>query len=112
MAFTHPTRSLCDHFLSKMNIQTDYYDPAIAPEALAQAFRPNTSLLYMESPSSLTFEMQDVPNLAALAREKGAKSIIDQHLGNPLFISARSNMAWIYRFIRERNISQAIRTRS
>ena len=81
----HPTRSLCDHFLSKMNIQTDYYDPAIAPEALAQAFRPNTSLLYMESPSSLTFEMQDVPNLAALAREKGAKSIIDNTWATPLY---------------------------
>ncbi|HTN10879.1 MAG TPA: cystathionine beta-lyase [Acetobacteraceae bacterium] len=76
-----PTRNFCDNFLDRFGVATTYYDPCITAEALAPMFQPNTTVLYTESPGSHTFEVQDVPALAALAHSKGAKVLMDNTWG-------------------------------
>ncbi len=76
-----PARGFCDHFLSKMGIATTYYDPCIDAAGVAKLFQANTTVLYLESPGSHTFEVQDVPALSAVARSKGAKVLMDNTWG-------------------------------
>jgi len=71
-----PTRRFCDTKLSRYQIETTYYDPMIGA-GIEGLFRDNTKILFMESPGSLTFEVQDVPAMAAAARSKGIISVID-----------------------------------
>jgi cystathionine beta-lyase len=72
-----PTRRFCDQALRRFGIATRYYDPAtLAADLLAMAV-PATRLIVMESPSSLTFEVQDVPAIAALARARGILTLVD-----------------------------------
>jgi cystathionine beta-lyase len=76
-----PTRTFCDGLLRRYGITTTYYDPMATPEALRPLFRPNTRVLFTESPGSHTFEVQDIPALAALAHELGAKVFLDNTWG-------------------------------
>jgi cystathionine beta-lyase len=76
-----PTRSFCDRFLTRYGVATTYYDPVIAPDDLARLMRPATRVLFLESPGSHTFELQDVPALAAVARAHGAKVLMDNTWG-------------------------------
>jgi hypothetical protein len=55
-----PTRHFCDRTLRRFGVTTSYYDPRIGA-GIEALIRPNTRLIYMESPGSLTFEVQDVP---------------------------------------------------
>lgn len=70
------TRELCDGLLAGLGIETTYYDPLIGP-GLAKLFRPNTRVLYLESPGSQTFEVQDVPLLSAIAHQHDAVVVLD-----------------------------------
>jgi cysteine-S-conjugate beta-lyase len=79
-----PTRRFCRQTLSRFGVATTFYDPCAGDE-LEALFRPTTRVLFMESPGSLTFEMQDVPRLAALARARGAFSVVDNTWATPLF---------------------------
>jgi cystathionine beta-lyase len=76
-----PTRGLAEGLLAGWGVATTFYDPTTTAEALAEHFRPETRVLFLESPGSHTFEMQDVPALAALARARGAVSMIDNTWG-------------------------------
>ncbi len=82
-----PTRRFARDTLPRYGVEASFYDPCAGAggrtdvEAL---FRPNTRLLYMESPGSLTFEMQDVPLLADVARSRDAISVIDNTWATPL----------------------------
>jgi cystathionine beta-lyase len=76
-----PTRIFCDGLLRRYGITTTYYDPMATPEALRPLFQPNTRVLFTESPGSHTFEVQDIPALAALAHELGAKVFLDNTWG-------------------------------
>ena len=76
-----PARSLAEGMLAGWGVETTFYDPTTTAEALAPLWRPNTRVLYLESPGSHTFEMQDVPALCALARARGAVSMIDNTWG-------------------------------
>jgi cystathionine beta-lyase len=80
-----PGRSFCDHMLRDLGIATTYYDPCISAEGLAALFQPNTTVLYLESPGSHTFEVQDVPALAAVAHARGAKVLLDNTWGIHFF---------------------------
>ncbi len=71
-----PTRRFCDSKLSRYHIETTYYDPMVGA-GIADLFRDNSKILFLESPGSLTFEVQDVPAMAALARDRGIITIID-----------------------------------
>ncbi|QYU66744.1 cystathionine beta-lyase [Leptolyngbya sp. 15MV] len=76
-----PARNLAEGLMTGWGIETQFYDPRITAEGLAGLWRPNTRVLYLESPGSHTFEVQDVPALTALARARGAVSILDNTWG-------------------------------
>ncbi|MEJ1159504.1 cystathionine beta-lyase [Prosthecomicrobium sp. N25] len=80
----HPCRHFCDTVLKRMGVETEYYDPAVGA-GIAALFRPNTRAVYLEAPGSLTFEMQDVPAIAAAARARGIVSIMDNTWATPVF---------------------------
>ncbi len=76
-----PARNLAEGLLKGWGIETVYYDPCIDAAGLEALWTPNTKVLYLESPGSHTFEVQDVPALTAVARAKGAVSMIDNTWG-------------------------------
>lgn len=82
-----PARTLCDRMLAGFGIETTYYDPRLGGR-IAELIRPNTRLVYMESPGSLTFEVQDVPAIVAAARTAGALSVIDNTWATPIGFKA------------------------
>jgi cystathionine beta-lyase len=71
-----PTRRFCDQILARFGVETEYYEPRIGA-GIAELIRPNTAVVYLESPGSLTLEVQDVPAIAAAARAAGVLSVID-----------------------------------
>src|SRR6185437_15727038 len=76
-----PARSFCDTMLKRMAIETTYYDPDIDEAGIAALMRPNTTVVYTESPGSHTFEVQDVPAIARAAHAGGAKVLMDNTWG-------------------------------
>ena len=79
-----PTRQLCDRLLRRMGVETTYYDPEIGG-AIETLFRPTTRAVLAESPGSQSFEVQDVPAIAAVAHARGACLILDNTWATPLF---------------------------
>jgi len=79
-----PTRKFCDGVLARYAIATTYYDPLIGGR-IADLIRPNTRAIFVESPGSLSFEMQDVPAIAAAAHAKGAVVLMDNTWASPLY---------------------------
>ena len=79
-----PARNFCDKVLRRCGVETTYYDPLVG-EGIAGLMRPNTRVVYLESPGSLTFEVQDVPAIAAAAHRHGARVLMDNTWGTPLF---------------------------
>jgi cystathionine beta-lyase len=78
-----PTREFCDVVLARHGIETTYYDPLVGG-GIAALFRPRTRLIWVESPGSLTFEVQDVPAIAAAAHEAGILVAADNTWATPL----------------------------
>jgi cystathionine beta-lyase len=78
-----PTRRFCDNHLRRLGIDVEYYDP-VAGAAIADRFKPNTKVVFAESPGSLTFEVQDIPAIAAVAHARGAKLVLDNTWATPL----------------------------
>jgi cystathionine beta-lyase len=72
-----PTRRFCDQVLGRFGAPTRYFAADASPEAVMAMVTPATRLIVMESPGSLTFEMQDVPAIARLARERGVLTLLD-----------------------------------
>jgi len=79
-----PTRRFCDRTLARYGVETTYYDP-LAGASIASSMRPNTRAVYLESPGSLTFEVQDFPAIAAAAHERGAAVIHDNTWATGVF---------------------------
>lgn len=79
-----PTRNFCQGLLKSFGVETTYYDPLIGG-GLAALMRPNTRLVFCESPGSHTFEMQDLPAIAAAAHKGGALVAVDNTWASPLF---------------------------
>ncbi len=82
-----PTRRYADSVLARYGVEVEYYDP-LAGEGIQELFRANTQLVYLESPGSLTFEVQDVPAITAAARTRGILSVLDNTWATPLFFDA------------------------
>jgi cysteine-S-conjugate beta-lyase len=82
-----PTRRLCDDYLHPRGITTTYYDP-LAGAAIAALITPDTRVIFLESPGSLTFEVQDVPAIVAVAKAHGLITMIDNTWATPLFLPA------------------------
>jgi cysteine-S-conjugate beta-lyase len=84
-----PTRSLCDGLLKRFGVETSYYDPLIGSE-IGTLMRGNTAAIFMESPGSLTFEVQDVPAIVAVAQASGIATIIDNTWATSLYFKPLS----------------------
>ena len=78
-----PTRLFADQVLKKFGVETTYYEPTIGG-GIASLFRPNTRAVLMESPGSLSFEVQDVPAIVAAARAANVTTIMDNTWATPL----------------------------
>jgi cystathionine beta-lyase len=76
-----PTRRFCDRVLRRYGVVVRYHPPRLDPQALLALATPATRLIVIESPGSLTMEMQDVAGVAALAREKGILTLMDNTWG-------------------------------
>jgi cystathionine beta-lyase len=72
-----PTRRFCDRVLKRFGVEVDYYDPRRPPEAVFEDAPANLRLVVLESPGSLSMEMQDVGAVARAARERGVLTLID-----------------------------------
>src|SRR5215468_5514669 len=76
-----PARSFADSVLTRYGVALTYYDPLIDEAGIADLMRPNTAVVYLESPGSHTFEVQDVPAIARAAHAGGAKVLMDNTWG-------------------------------
>jgi cysteine-S-conjugate beta-lyase len=79
-----PARQFCDDVLAKFGVEVTYYDGTIGA-GIAGLMKPNTSVVYLESPGSLTFEVQDVPAIARVAQHHGVKVLMDNTWASPIF---------------------------
>jgi cystathionine beta-lyase len=79
-----PTRRFCDRMLKRMGIETTYYDPLVGG-GIHDLIRPETKVVFTESPGSLTFEVQDIPAIAAEAKKRGCIVMIDNTWASPLY---------------------------
>ena len=82
-----PTRIFCDRILKRFGVETTYYDPLIGAK-IDTLFRPNTRLVFLESPGSMTFEIQDVPAIASAARGRGILTLLDNSWATPYLFPA------------------------
>ena len=82
-----PTRKFADGVLKRYGIESSYYDPLIG-SGIAGLMRSNTRAVFVEAPGSLSFEVQDVPAIAAAAHAKGAVVIMDNTWASPLYFRA------------------------
>jgi cystathionine beta-lyase len=80
-----PGRKFADVAMNRFGIETTYYDPAVDEAGMAALMRPNTRVVYTESPGSITFEVQDIPAIARAAHARGAKVFMDNTWGLHFF---------------------------
>ncbi len=83
-ALYNPTRRFCDNVLARMGIEIEYFDPAVG-DGFANLLRENTKVVFLEAPGSNTFEMIDIPAIAAASHQTGAVVMIDNTWATPLF---------------------------
>jgi cystathionine beta-lyase len=79
-----PGRTFADKMLKRLGVEITYYDPGIGA-GVAELFRPNTRLILVESPGSQTFEMQDIPAIAAEAHKRDIWVLADNTWATPLY---------------------------
>lgn len=82
-----PTRKLCDSILKRLGISTRYYDP-LTGAGIAELIGEKTRAILLESPGSLTMEVQDIPAITAVAKERGIVTLLDNTWATPLFFPA------------------------
>ena len=78
-----PGRNFAQRALTRHGVETTFFDPLVG-ERIIELIRPNTKLVYLESPGSLTFEVQDVPAIAKAAKAAGLVVAIDNSWATPL----------------------------
>jgi len=82
-----PTRKFCDKILKRLGIRARYYDPLVG-RGIDELIDDSTRLILLESPGSLTMEVQDVPGICAIARERGVVTLLDNTWATPLLFPA------------------------
>ncbi len=80
-----PTRKYCDQMLKKFGVETTYYDPLIGAD-IDSLIRPNTKVIFVESPGSQTFEIQDLPAIATVAKARDIITILDNTWASPIYL--------------------------
>lgn len=79
-----PTRGFADKFLKKLGIETTYYDPLIGAD-IAKLIKKNTKVIFLESPGSQTFEIQDVPAICKVAKKNNIVTILDNSWASGIY---------------------------
>jgi cystathionine beta-lyase len=79
-----PARLFVNTVLKRLGIETTFFDPTIG-DGIAALFTERTRVVYLESPGWMTFEMQDLPAIAAVAHARDATVIVDNTWATPLF---------------------------
>jgi len=82
-----PTRRFAELHLKRFGVEVGYYDPLIG-QGIEREIRARTRVVFVESPGSLTFEVQDVPAIAAVAHRHGASVVMDNTWATSLFFRA------------------------
>jgi len=82
-----PTRAMCDGLLRDFGVHTIYYDPLVGGD-IAALCTEQTRAIFLESPGSLTFEVQDLPAIVAVAKARGLVTLIDNTWATPLLLPA------------------------
>ena len=82
-----PTRRFCNTMLTRMGIDVTFYDPLVGG-AIRDLIRPETKVIFAESPGSLTFEVQDIPAIAEEAKRRGVTLMLDNTWATPLYFKA------------------------
>lgn len=82
-----PTRNLANGLLERFGITTTFYDPLIGA-GIAELCTDRTKAIFMESPGSLTFEVQDIPAIVRVAKERGIATLLDNTWATPLLLPA------------------------
>src|SRR4051794_36064928 len=82
-----PTRKFCQTFLERYGVVARYYDPMVGA-GIAELIGERTRAILLESPGSLTMEVQDVPGICAAARARGVATLLDNTWATPLFFPA------------------------
>ena len=82
-----PTRKFCDTILKRLDIPTRYYDPLVG-SGIAEVIGDKTRAILLESPGSLTMEVQDVSAICRVARERGIVTLLDNTWATPLLFPA------------------------
>ncbi len=80
----NPTRHFCNTILARLGVETVYYDPTIGA-GIEKLLKPNTRAIFLEAPGSLSFEMQDVPAITAVAKNKDIVTIMDNTWATPVY---------------------------
>ena len=80
-----PTRSYCEQVLKRYGVETTYYDPLIG-DKIANLIRPETKAIFLESPGSQTFEIQDIPAITAVAKEHDIVTMLDNTWATPIYL--------------------------
>lgn len=70
-----PTQDFCSHILGRMNVTTTYFDPLIGA-GIAELIQPNTRVVFLESPGSITMEVQDIPAMVQAIRAVAPEVVI------------------------------------
>ena len=82
-----PTRAICDKLLAGLGIETTYYDPLIGAD-ISALIKANTKVIFLESPGSLTMEVQDIPAISAVAKAHHIVLMLDNTWGTPVLLDA------------------------
>lgn len=80
-----PGQRFCRKVLHKYNIECTPIPPSVGAD-IDRYLRPNTALILLESPGSLTFEIQDIPAITAIARQKNIVTVLDSTWATPLYL--------------------------
>lgn len=81
------TRRFCEMELKRLGVTVEYYDPLVGAD-IGRLMKENTKMVFVESPGSLTFEVQDIPAISKVAHEKGAIVVADSTWGASLYFRA------------------------
>ncbi len=79
-----PTRNLAKGVLKRFGVATTFFDPLVG-RSIEPLIQPNTRVIYLESPGSLTFEVQDAPAIAEVAHRRGITVVMDNTWATPLY---------------------------
>jgi cystathionine beta-lyase len=82
-----PTRAFCDTVLKRYGVTTRYYDPLIG-DGIAELIGDTTRAIFLESPGTHTFEVQDIPAICAAAKARNVATLLDNTWATPLYLPA------------------------